>query len=93
MSIMANLNIRGVDDETKDLLDRIAAAEGMTTTAYIRQVLDAAVQQERQREGMRASRKRLRAIHAQAGARKVSLDDVVQAVREARDDDGQDVVT
>lgn len=79
---MADLNIRDVDDEVKSITEELARRESLSTSAYIRQLLESNAQAERRRRAMWAADRRLTHVRDQWRVdRGESLGSVVRELR------------
>jgi plasmid stability protein len=83
--IMADLNIRNLEDDVKEITDQLAREKNMSTAAYVRALLRNNAATERQRRAMREADKRIAELQAQLDLSRLTAAGA-QMVREARDD-------
>lgn len=81
---MSVLYVRDVDEETKSLLTKAAAAEGLSATAYVRRMVEEVAERERRREAMRTGFQRLDALRQ--GVTTAPPGTGAQLVREIREE-------
>jgi plasmid stability protein len=82
---MADLNIRDLEDDVKEITDQLAREQNMSTAAYVRALLRKNAAAERQRRAMREADKRVAELRAELDLSRLTSTGA-QMVREARDE-------
>ena len=81
---MADVNVRDLDDEVKRITDELARSRGMSTSGYIRMLLEQNAEAERRRRQMHAADERIARVRAELDLSRLSSG--AHMVREARDE-------
>jgi len=81
---VADINVRDVDDEVKRITDELARSRGMSTSGYIRMLLERNAEVERRRLQMHAADERI--AHVRAGLDLSRLPAGAHIIREAREE-------
>ena len=82
---MADLHIRDLDDEVKNITDELARAQNLSTAAYVRALLTKNAAAERQRKAMREADERITDLRTQLHLSRLTSTGAT-LVREARDE-------
>lgn len=86
---MADINVRDVNDEVKAITEELARREALSTSAYIRKLLEVNAESERRRRAMLSADQRLQRIREEMGLGHVDAGDIVREIRDEYEQAGQ----